>query len=422
MRLPRQRAPFPERAAKAVRPLGCVERFFHLYALTFPVHFCLAAEILGAVDVPKLRTALEQVRRRHPALRVSIGDDAGKGPMFETTDNPIELRASVVEAGSDWRGAVESELNRSFDPSPGPLMRVTALLKPGGASVVLTFHHAVADAISGVHVIDDLMRALAGDPLAALPSCPPLEAVRARPASRAAVALGDAPPADTASPAAPVAAAAESLPAKVTVLAWDQDETDRLLHGCRANRTTVHAAICAATSRHLPVSDGETLRLHSPMDLRRLAEVETGHCGVFIGASVVEIPAASRRSLWDDARDVAGRLRMERSWPAVSGMLQQVADAFPPTADPDRVAEFFASQPQSSAVVSNLGVLPLASDRGPFRLEAVWGPVMLTNPPADRQTIGVSTFAGRLRMAHQSYRPVSGLLDAIRDDLLGFCP
>ena len=46
-------------------------------------------------------------------------------------------------------------------------------------------------------------------------------------------------------------------------------------------------------------------------------------------------------------------------------------------------AAFFASMPQSSAVISNLGVLPLAIEYGSLKLKAVWGPAMLTNPPAD---------------------------------------
>ena len=46
---------------------------------------------------------------------------------------------------------------------------------------------------------------------------------------------------------------------------------------------------------------------------------------------------------------------------------------------------------------------------------------MLTNPPADRQTIGVSTFAGQLRMVHQSYAPISGLLESIRETLFDSC-
>jgi phage tail tape-measure protein len=54
-------------------------------------------------------------------------------------------------------------------------------------------------------------------------------------------------------------------------------------------------------------------------------------------------------------------------------------------------------------------------------LKAIWGPAMLTNLPADRQTIGISTFTGRLRMVHQSYQPIPGLLDAIRGTLLDSC-
>jgi hypothetical protein len=102
-------------------------------------------------------------------------------------------------------------------------------------------------------------------------------------------------------------------------------------------------------------------------------------------------------------------------------MLQWIAAEMPPTAARDSVAAFFASLPQSSAVISNLGVLPLAVEYGSLRLKAVWGPALLTNLPADRQTIGVSTFAGQLRMVHQSYEPISGLLEAIREALLTSC-
>jgi hypothetical protein len=45
---------------------------------------------------------------------------------------------------------------------------------------------------------------------------------------------------------------------------------------------------------------------------------------------------------------------------------------------------------------------------------------MLTNLPADRQTIGVSTFGGRLRIVHQSYVPIRGG-PAMRYSLLAAC-
>lgn len=182
----------------------------------------------------------------------------------------------------------------------------------------------------------------------------------------------------------------------------------------------MHGAICAAASRHLPAFDGNAIRMHCPIDLSRMTSVETTGCGVFIGAGVVEVPAMGR-TLWEDARAAVECVRMARSPAVVAGMLQMIAREMPPTATKDSLAAFFASMPQSSAVISNLGVLPLAVGYGSLRLKAVWGPAMLTNLPADRQTIGVSTFAGQLRMVHQSYEPIAGLLESIRETLLASC-
>ena len=75
-----------------------------------PVHFCLVAQIEGALDSARLGAALEQVRRRHPALRVCIVDDAETGPAFYRIDNPIELHAAPAETAADWRWVVEREL------------------------------------------------------------------------------------------------------------------------------------------------------------------------------------------------------------------------------------------------------------------------------------------------------------------------
>jgi hypothetical protein len=141
---------------------------------------------------------------------------------------------------------------------------------------------------------------------------------------------------------------------------------------------------------------------------------------VFIGAGIVEIPANAGK-FWDDARHVVDILRMARSPVAAVDMLRWIAAEMPPAAAKDSAAAFFASLPQSSAVISNLGVLLLAAEYGSLRLKAVWGPALLTNLPADRQTIGVSTFAGRLRMIHQSYKPIPGLLESIRGTLLDAC-
>jgi hypothetical protein len=410
-----------ERESVLIRPLGCGERFFHLYSLAFPVHFCLVAQIEGALDSARLAAALDQVRRRHSALRVCIVDDAETGPAFHRIDNPIELHTAAVAAAADWRAVVESELNLPFDAARGPLMRAMALWAPDGASIALTFHHAAMDSLSGTRVLHDVMRALAGESLEVLPPFPPVEEMIAGFAPGPIfVGEGDSG-ADASSRGAPAAQASDRFVANLAIMEWDQEETARLLQSCKANGTTVHGAICAAASRHLPASDAKVVRMDCPVDLGRIMRVEITGCGVFIAASIVEIVTTRRKSLWDDARDIVDRLRTARSPTAVAGMLQWIAAEIPPTAGEENVAALFASLPQSSAVISNLGVLPLAVEYGSLKLKAVWGPALLTNLPAGRQTIGVSTFAGQLRIVHQSYEPISGLLEAIRETLLTAC-
>jgi hypothetical protein len=402
-----------------MRPLGCCERFFHIYAHAFPVHFCLVAEISGEINSTKLHMAFEQVRRRHPALRACIVDDVESGPIFHGTDNPIEVRAIPIELGTDWRHVVEDELNRPFDRVPGPLMRATVLWTANGASIVLTFHHAIADALSGIRVLGDLMRAFAGEALSALRPLPPVEAMLAGLASAPGLTDGGAPPTDpTSGGGERPAPTPDRLMVNISTLEWGQEETARIVAHSKANGTTVHGAICAATARHVPPSDDDTIRLLCPFDIGGIAEIEIGNCGVFIGAGTVEVSARRGKPFWLEAGDITNYLRAVRSPEAVAGMLRSMVTAFPPLAGKEKVVEFFASQPPSSTVISNLGVLPLATAYGPLELQAVWGPAMLTNLPADRQTIGVSTFAGRLRMVHQSYQPIPGLLEAISRDLL----
>ena len=408
------------RESAVIRPLGYCERFFYLYSLAFPVHFCLVARIEGALDSARLAAALQQVRNRHSALRVCIVNDAEMGPAFCRTDNPIELHSASAETAADWRRVVERELSLPFGAFPGPLMRATALWASDGASIILTFHHAIVDALSGTRILHDVMRALAGQSLEVLPPLPPIENMIAGFVPRSIVGGEGTARHDISKANGRAAPRLEEFAACLAIAEWQQEETSRLLRSCKANGTTVHGAICAAASRHLPASDANTVRMHCPIDLSGITRSKPTGCGVFIGAGIVEIPANAGK-FWDDARHVVDILRMARSPVAAVDMLRWIAAEMPPAAAKDSAAAFFASLPQSSAVISNLGVLLLAAEYGSLRLKAVWGPALLTNLPADRQTIGVSTFAGRLRMIHQSYKPIPGLLESIRGTLLDAC-
>src|SRR5262245_12801537 len=95
-----------------LRPLGCAECFFHLYAQVYPVHFRLCAEIEGTVDAASLRSALDKVGERHPILRARIAYDKEVGTAFHKSDRPIELKTIYAGKDADWCPIAESELQR----------------------------------------------------------------------------------------------------------------------------------------------------------------------------------------------------------------------------------------------------------------------------------------------------------------------
>jgi NRPS condensation-like uncharacterized protein len=302
------------------------------------------------------------------------------------------------------------------------LLRATALYAPETTIIILTFHHAIADGMSGVWVLHDLMRALAGQQLEACLFPPPLEEKILGPSLRPARAWeadGIAPILPKIQSTAPIVP--DNIRANIVTAEFSREETARLLERCRANGTTVHGMICAAASRHVPASDHDFVRMICPIDLRNIAGIETGVCGVFIGASSIEVPVGGNTSIWHDARSIVRTIVQSRSPEAVIEFISRMSAEFPPTAQREKLRASFSAGPQSSLVVSNLGVLPIAEHYGPYAVKAVWGPAMLTNLPGDRQTIGLSTFGGRLRIVHQSYVPIRGLVLAIRNSLLTAC-
>jgi hypothetical protein len=79
-----------------IRPLGCIEHFFYLYAQVYPVHLCLRAEIEGAVDSDTLHSALNQVREWRPILKACIVGDVKVETAFYESDELVH--------GGGWLG------------------------------------------------------------------------------------------------------------------------------------------------------------------------------------------------------------------------------------------------------------------------------------------------------------------------------
>jgi len=139
----------------------------------------LALRLDGRLEVPALRHALDEVVRRHEALRTRFVELPG-GPVQRVDPAAprvlpeIDLRGLPAAAGeAELRRLAREEAARPFDLARGPLLRAT-LVRGAAASwtALFTLHHIVADGWSEAILVREVSAlyaaALSGRP-AALP-------------------------------------------------------------------------------------------------------------------------------------------------------------------------------------------------------------------------------------------------------------
>ncbi|MCB9718000.1 MAG: amino acid adenylation domain-containing protein [Myxococcales bacterium] len=141
-----------------------------------------ALRLRGRLDVTVLQRAVEEVVRRHEALRTTF-EEVGGEPVQRIHPRvdvslPVEDLSSAAEATREERAReiAREEATRSFDLARGPLLRTRLLrIGPEDHELVLTMHHIVSDGWSvGVLIreISALYEAFGRDepsPLAPLP-------------------------------------------------------------------------------------------------------------------------------------------------------------------------------------------------------------------------------------------------------------
>lgn len=126
-----------------------------------------AARVRSHIDADALEKALQELVRRHPALRTSLPARDGEpiqqvnpwhGPVLEKHD------ASDTD---DLRHLVEADADRLFDLENGPLFRVSLFTRSATDHVLLlSFHHTITDFWSMSVFVDELLALYSG---AALP-------------------------------------------------------------------------------------------------------------------------------------------------------------------------------------------------------------------------------------------------------------
>lgn len=146
---------------KMERKLGIVEKYIYLIDRICSFNFVMQAHIDGELKEDILRQALDHVQQRHPLLQMCIKKKSWTTLYFKSCQRKIPLRM-VDSFDESWVGEAEKELHTPLPVEQGPLLRCVAFRNgTTRTTLLLTFHHSIGDAMSGVYMIRDLVDASA---------------------------------------------------------------------------------------------------------------------------------------------------------------------------------------------------------------------------------------------------------------------
>ncbi|OBK68853.1 hypothetical protein A5653_14220 [Mycobacterium colombiense] len=398
--------------AAFLRALGPRERCLYRYSERNPLLFVLIAEFDAALDARRVGDALYAVQCRHPLLSAHVKDVAATGLGFYRADSVAPIGLTFLrDVDRDWRPIAAQELTHPFDPADAPLMRATLVTHAESSTLLLTFDHVISDGISSVLVLNDLLAALDGQPLAALPLPESLEALATRRLNASQI---SSVPTDVDDPRMGVPTSILSFDARPPYLhrvAMGRDATARLVTRCREERTTVHAAIVTAASRVRNALCGEDfVRTYSPINARDLVAQSAGCC-LCISFACSGMAPADGNAFWHQARQTSDRLKGMRSAAGLMFGSAVIEEYFPINADCGAAEHFLRTLLPFELTITNLGVQSVPRFRR-IRPRAIWGPVVLTQIEREYVT-GVVTYDGQLRMTTCGYTPTAQFLENV---------
>lgn len=403
-------------APTLVRPVDALERLFYRYSERNPLHFMMVAEFDVVLDERDLTSALEMVRQRHALLSVHVEDRPGTHLGFYRADDtaPVPLRVIVND---NWPAVATEELIHPFDRSTAPLMRAVLLVDTARSTLVLTIDHTIADGISTVMILNDLLAALNGDALQALPVPPSQEALLAK--MFGAVSQWASPSQGEPDPRMLTPAAVrkfDGTPTNLHHLSMSADETARLVDRCRRERTTVHSAIVTAASHVRSRLRGEDyVRVLNPMNIRSVMDAG-GDCAPYFSCAVTGMAPLGGAAFWDQSRALTAELTVARAAPGVLASSLATQQAIGVGAGSATAEDLFTKALPVELLISNLGVQDLEA-AGPIRPTALWAPVLETQI-AGGVVIGVTTYQSVLRMVACGYEPTKPFIETVARTLV----
>jgi amino acid adenylation domain-containing protein len=120
-------------------------------------------ELQGPLDVESLRSAIDEIVRRHEVLRLNVSEEQGRPIARLSPPRPVEVPTSDLSGLDDGeqrkslRGIATDHAQGLFDMESGPLYRLRLVkLREDRYVLLLAFHHIVFDGWSMSVFVDEL--------------------------------------------------------------------------------------------------------------------------------------------------------------------------------------------------------------------------------------------------------------------------
>jgi NRPS condensation-like uncharacterized protein len=312
-----------------IRKLGLVEHLFETLHSMGAMLYVNIVRFQGALSYDFLRTAIDLLQKRHPLLQVYL-QKSDNGLYFRADSTPI-IPLKVIERQHDqqWIEIAEDELCRKFASEVEPLCRITLLQKSEKLTVnelIVTFHHAIADGISALHFIHELLsyyqqlvEGITILPMESLPLLPSLEQLLETYLAESDTQIIPSPTSQ--SPALIVEQIAPVCDRRTRLVTYEfnQGLTSKIKNRCRREQTTVHGALCAAMVlacvRQLSSKEPVLVACGSSVNLRAscVPAPEPNYLGCFVSSITTNHYTEQNIHFWTLARECESNVRMLNS-------------------------------------------------------------------------------------------------------------
>lgn len=402
------------------RPLSKLEHLAWIIDQAVSQNFVIAARIscvASSLTEPFLRKALDILQEKHPPLKCRIKDK--EFPEYTSEDVP-QIPLHVIERKGDehWIEIAEKEM---FEPLPwrtGPMVRVVLLNSKDKYDLLVGFCHIIADATSGVNfvqnllsIVDKLSRGVDLKPEPPLPELPSAHELirddlryppeflditgRIKRAIYKPVELkGDK----------------EVLPeeriTRVIQRTLSPDDTKKLVSKSRKEKTSVHAALCAALFQTMVVQIRQQQKVSrkgslmigciTPINARHLFTTPVGdNIGNFITDAFHYQLINAKSSLWSAARKVKKSIQRETKFGRDIKAVRNIGELLKITTNP---VELLRTVDDSllPVAVTNMGRLDIPEKFGDITLEDLHFAVSVNPTAKSGISLAVTTFRGRM--------------------------